>query len=70
MDNITNLIFTGIEIIPNRFLNGKKVLMCDSKNNPLGYVDIEKGPFHKDMKKLHVSYEILELLKNDCIYKI
>jgi hypothetical protein len=63
MNNITHLL-NSIEIIPNRFLNGKKVLMCNQHNIPLGYVDIEKGPFHKDMKKLHMSYELSEELKN------
>jgi len=64
MNEKLNLIFTGIEIIPNQYMTGKNVIMLDKDNNNLGVVNIETGPFHKDMKKMHMSYELMEKLKS------
>jgi len=67
MSNTLNSIFTGIEIIPNQYMTGNNVIMLDKDNNNLGVVNIETGPFHKDTKKLHMSYELMERLKSQLL---
>ena len=64
MNDSLKLIVTGIEIIPNQYMSGKNVIMLDKDNNNLGVVNIENGPFHKDMKKMHMSYELVRKLED------